>query len=160
MQHLQGVLIALTVPTTPDTTESPLEKLEHALTKPVNFVILPLFALGNTNIRFESETLTGLYSNMGLGIFFGLILGKPLGIFIMSWISIKLNLGSLPVGTKWSQIIALGVLAGIGFTMSIFISMLSYSDELLQTGAKFIILVTSVLAGIIGYTALRLLFKN
>ncbi|SKB36578.1 Na+/H+ antiporter NhaA [Daejeonella lutea] len=157
---IAGVLTALTIPTTPDQTESPLEKLEHVLTRPVNFIIMPLFALANTNIRFEEGMIDGLYSNMGMGIIFGLLLGKPIGIVIMSWVSVKTGLSALPKKTKWIQIAALGVIAGIGFTMSIFMAMLSYSQPELQTEAKFSILVASVIAGVTGYTLLRVFYKR
>ena len=155
-----GVLTALTIPTTPDETESPLEKLEHTLNKPVSFIIMPIFALANTNIRFETGMIEGIVSNMGLGILFGLLIGKPLGIFIMSWLSVKTGIGSLPEGVKWTQVIGLGVLGGIGFTMSIFIAMLSYKAPDLQTNAKFVVLITSVLAGAIGYMILKLIYTR
>lgn len=157
---IAGVLTALTIPTTPDDTESPLEKLEHLLTKPVNFIIMPLFALANTNITFEQGMIDGLYSNMGLGILCGLLLGKPIGIVVMSWISVKTGLSSLPANAKWMQIVALGILAGIGFTMSIFIAMLSYKQIELQTQAKFAILIASLLAGIIGYVLLNVFSRR
>lgn len=157
---LAGVLTALTIPTTPDNVESPLEKLEHILTKPVNFLIMPVFALANTNIRFESGMVQGIFSDLGLGIMLGLLLGKPAGIFIMSWVSVKTGLGKLPKGTKWSQIAGLGIIAGIGFTMSIFISMLSYQNPDYQTEAKFVILITSLMAGITGFFILKKLFKR
>lgn len=153
---IAGVLTALTLPTTPDATESALEKLEHALTKPVNFIIMPIFALANTNIRFESDMLTNLTSNLSLGIMLGLLVGKPVGIGILSWVSVKSGISSLPVGIKWAQILGAGVLAGIGFTMSIFITLLSFNDATYQTSAKFSILVASILAGVIGFV---LLFK-
>jgi NhaA family Na+:H+ antiporter len=156
---IAGVLTALTIPTTPDSTLSPLEKLEHALTKPVSFLIMPLFALANTNIRFEASMIDGLYSNMGLGIIAGLLVGKPVGILTMSWVSVKLGLSTLPKKTRWLQITALGVLAGIGFTMSIFMAMLSYNEAGRQTEAKFSILVASLLAGLIGFTLLRLVYR-
>ncbi|WP_202923373.1 Na+/H+ antiporter NhaA [Pontibacter pudoricolor] len=150
-----GVLTALTLPTTPDETESPLEKLEHALTRPVNFLIMPIFALANTNIRFEIEMLDGLTTSLGLGIIAGLILGKPIGIVFFSWLSVKLGISSLPAGTRWIQFVGLGLLAGIGFTMSIFIALLSFSEPSFQTQAKFAILIASLLAGISGYMFLR-----
>jgi Na+/H+ antiporter NhaA len=86
---IAGVLTALTLPTTDDDKESALEKLEHALTKPVNFIIMPIFAIANTNITFESGMAEGLASNLGLGIVLGLFLGKPVGIFLMSYLSVK-----------------------------------------------------------------------
>ncbi|WP_207531870.1 Na+/H+ antiporter NhaA [Desertivirga arenae] len=155
-----GVLTALTIPTTPDSSESPLEKLEHLLTKPVNFLIMPIFALANTNIHFEPGMIEGATSNMGLGIFLGLIVGKPIGIFIMAWVAVAVRLSSLPDGTKWVHVLSLGVLAGIGFTMSIFIAMLSYKDPLLQIQAKFVILITSVIAGLTGYVLLKYLYRQ
>ncbi|MHC2990250.1 pH-dependent sodium/proton antiporter [Pontibacter sp. HJ8] len=152
---IAGVLTALTLPTTPDEKESPLEKLEHALTKPVNFLIMPIFALANTNIRFELSMLDGLTSSLGLGIIFGLLVGKPIGIVFFSWLSVKLGISSLPAGTRWIQFLGLGLLAGIGFTMSIFIALLSFDDPAFQTQAKFAILIASILAGLSGYLFLR-----
>ncbi len=152
---IAGVLTAFTLPTTADDKESPLEKLEHWLTRPVNFLIMPLFALANTNIHLDISMVGGIFSNMGLGILLGLFLGKPVGIFIMSWVAVKSGIGGLPEQTKWKQLAAAGVLGGIGFTMSIFIAMLSYSDHSLQVEAKFVILITSVLAGIVGYSWLK-----
>ena len=156
---IAGVLTALCIPTTSDEIESPLEKLEHSLTKPVNFVIMPIFALANTNVLYNDSMLNGFTSSLGLGILLGLLLGKPLGIFIMSWVAVKTGLGSLPEGTTWKQVGALGILAGIGFTMSIFVAMLSYTNPVLQTQAKFVVLVTSVLAGAIGYITLRVIYR-
>lgn len=156
---IAGVLTALTIPTTPGSETSPLEKLEHFLTKPVNFLIMPLFALANTNIALNTEMFAGIFTNMGMGILLGLFLGKPVGIFVMSWVAVKTGLGSMPEGSRWSQIWGLGILAGIGFTMSIFIAMLSYSDPAYQTDAKFVILVTSVLAGAVGFLILKWIYK-
>lgn len=152
---IAGVLTALALPTTPDDRESPLEKLEHALTRPVNFLIMPVFALANTNITFELGMLDGLTSSLGLGIIFGLLLGKPVGIVFFSWLSVKMGMSTLPSGTRWIQVVGLGLLAGIGFTMSIFIALLSFDEPAFQTQAKFAILVTSVLAGLLGYLFLR-----
>ncbi|KAA9349998.1 Na+/H+ antiporter NhaA [Larkinella humicola] len=153
---IAGVLTAFTLPTTPDDTESALEKLEHRLIKPVNFAIMPLFALANTNIRFESGMLQGLSTPLGLGILVGLVVGKPLGITLLSWCSVKAGLCTLPDGARWPHIIGLGLLGGIGFTMSIFIALLSFADQpVFAAGAKFTILIGSVLAGGFGYLVLR-----
>lgn len=152
---IAGVLTAFFLPTTVDDTESSLEKLEHALVKPVNFLIMPVFALANTNIRFESSMIDGLGSSMSLGILFGLLLGKPLGIFLMSYLAVKLKMSELPVGSRWRQIIGIGLLAGIGFTMSIFIALLSFSSPEYQVQAKFSILLASVVAGLVGYFLLK-----
>lgn len=154
---IAGVLLALTIPTNPVKDTSPLEALEHAIVKPVNFIIMPIFAIANTNIRFEQEMLDGLSSPLGLGIILGLVLGKPIGVTLFSWISVKLGFSKLPSKANWKHIIGVGLLAGIGFTMSIFIGLLSFSDPLFQIEAKFSILVASVLAGVAGYVFLNLL---
>lgn len=157
---IAGVLVAMTIPTNEDDTESPLEKLEHALTRPVNFIIMPIFALANTNITFESEMISGLFSNLGLGIILGLFLGKPIGIFIMSWLSVKLKIAELPESVTWMHVLGLGLLGGIGFTMSIFIALLSFGDALHQNEAKFAVLIASTVAGISGFCILSLYNKK
>lgn len=157
---IAGVLIALTLPTTADHKESPLEKLEHALTKPVNFLIIPIFALANTNIRFENGMVEGLFTGLGMGIVLGLVIGKPLGILFISWLSVKLKLSEMPENAKWVHILGVGLLAGIGFTMSIFISILSFADPLFVQEAKFSILVGSVISGLLGYLILNLSSKK
>jgi NhaA family Na+:H+ antiporter len=157
---IAGVLTAFFLPTTEDDQESSLEKLEHLLVKPVNFFIMPVFALANTNIKFESAMLNGLTSPLSLGIILGLIIGKPLGITLMSYLAVKLKISALPSGVKWKQVLGLGLLAGIGFTMSIFIALLSFSDAESQLQAKFSILIASVLAGILGYLVLNTIAKR
>ena len=157
---IAGVLLALTIPTNPLRETSPLESLEHAIVRPVNFIIMPIFALANTNIRFEPEMIEGLTSPLGLGIILGLLVGKPIGITLFSWLSVKAGLSSLPSKSTWKHIMGLGLLAGIGFTMSIFIGLLSFSDPFFQVEAKFSILIASVTAGISGFTVLNLLGKK
>ena len=157
---IAGVLVAMTLPTNEEDTDSPLEKLEHALTRPVNFVIMPIFALANTNITFETGMLQGLAGNLGLGIVLGLFLGKPIGIFLMSWFSVKIKAADLPSETTWVHVLGLGLLGGIGFTMSIFIALLSFNDQSYQNEAKFAILVASILAGISGFLLLSFYNKK
>jgi NhaA family Na+:H+ antiporter len=157
---IAGVLLALTIPTNPEKATSPLEKLEHMIVRPVTFLIMPIFALVNTNIRFESKMVDGLTSPLGLGILFGLALGKPLGITLFSWISVKLGLCTLPSKSNWKHILGLGMLAGIGFTMSIFVSLLSFNDVAYQNGAKFCVLLASLIAGLCGYIFLQLVHKK
>lgn len=152
---IAGVLTAMTIPlATKGQQEPPLLKLEHALVTPVNFLIVPLFALANTAIRFEEGMLEGLISPLGIGIIVGLMLGKPVGVYLMTKLAILLRIGSMPEGASWAQIIGVGLLAGIGFTMSIFIALLSFSDNLLIAEAKFSILVASLLSGVTGYILL------
>ena len=158
---IAGVLTAFAIPTTPDAKESPLEKLEHILVNPVNFIIMPLFALANTNIRFEPEMIGGLTTTLGLGIILGLVIGKPLGISLFSWLSVKAGICSKPNGAEWNQIIGVGMLGGIGFTMSVFIALLSFPGKnLILSEAKFSILCGSVLAGILGYVVLNRLHRE
>jgi len=152
---IAGVLLAFTIPTNNTAELSPLEKLEHSLTIPVNFLIMPIFALANTNITFQKEMINGLVSPLGLGIIFGLFFGKTIGVTLLSWFAVKIKLAKLPSGANWKHIIGVGMLAGIGFTMSIFISLLSFSNPEYIVEAKFAILCTSVLAGVLGFVYLK-----
>lgn len=155
---IAGVLLAFTIPTNVSTTKiSPLEKLEQKLHIPVNFLIMPLFALANTNIAFHKSMVDGLFSNFGYGIILGLFLGKVIGINLFSWISIRLKLSNLPDKSSWTQMIGAGLLAGIGFTMSVFIALLSFKNNVeIQDEAKFAILVASLISGIAGYSLLKM----
>ncbi|MBN9313634.1 MAG: Na+/H+ antiporter NhaA [Chryseobacterium sp. 39-10] len=157
---IAGVLVAMTLPTNDTDVQSPLEKLEHALVKPVNFLIIPIFAFANTNITIHREMIEGLTSPLGLGISLGLIFGKPIGIVITSFICSKLGIGQLPANSKLIHMIGLGLLAGIGFTMSIFISMLSFDNQVFIEEAKLSVLITSLIAGILGYLILRFSSRN
>ena len=157
---IAGVLLALTIPANKVKKISLLENLEHKIVRPVNFIIMPIFALANTNIRFEKTMLDGLTSPLGLGIIFGLIIGKPLGVTLFSWLSVKFGLANLPVGATWKHIMGLGMLAGIGFTMSIFIALLSLHDPTYQVEAKFAILAASICSGITGFLFLYKIKRN
>ena len=159
---IAGVLLAFTIPTNISTTEiSPLEKLEQKLHLPVNFLIMPIFALANTNITFHSGMVDGLFTNFGYGIILGLFLGKLLGISFFSWIFIKLKISSLPDQSSWTQMMGAALLAGIGFTMSIFIALLSFKGHPeIQDEAKFAVLVASVISGFAGYSVLRYVGKK
>lgn len=154
---IAGVLLAFTIPTNVSTTEiSPLEKLEQKLHFPVSFIIMPIFALANTNIVLKNGMVDGLFTNFGMGIILGLVLGKLLGICIFSFAAIKLRISSLPALTNWTHMIGVGLLAGIGFTMSIFIALLSFKGHPeVQEEAKFAILVASLLAGSFGFMVLK-----
>ncbi|TLV02119.1 Na+/H+ antiporter NhaA [Dyadobacter luticola] len=158
---IAGVLTAFALPTTPDAVESPLEKLEHILVNPVNFAIMPLFALVNTNITFETEMLGGLTTTLGLGIILGLALGKPIGIFLFSWLAVKSGVAKMPKSASWQHLIGVGMLGGIGFTMSVFIALLSFpGEQLILSEAKFAILTGSVLSGVCGYLFLSAVSKR
>lgn len=154
---IAGVLLAFTIPTNVSETEiSPLEKLEERLHIPVSFFIMPIFALANTNILFEEGMVDGLFTTFGMGIILGLFLGKVVGICLFSFIAIATKISSLPHNSTWTQMIGTGFLAGIGFTMSIFIALLSFKGHHdLQSEAKFAILLASIISGITGYAILK-----
>lgn len=154
---IAGVLLAFSIPTNVSDIEiSPLEKLEHSLHFPVSFLIMPVFALTNTNITFNEGMISGLTGTLGLGIVGGLILGKLIGINLFSLIAIKLKISSLPQNSSWKQMLGVGFLAGIGFTMSIFIALLSFKGEdEIQDKAKFAILIASFLAAVLGFIILK-----
>ena len=155
---IAGVISAFTIPTnTSDVIISPLEKLEQKLHIPVSFVIMPLFALANTNITFQSEVFAHFVNPLSLGIIAGLFAGKIIGINLFSWIVVKLKWSELPAFSKWQQMIGVGFLAGIGFTMSIFVSLLAFPNQTEnQEIAKISILFASILSGIVGYSVLKL----
>lgn len=157
---IAGVLLALMIPIFKDKEVSPLHRLEHSLHKPVNFLVMPLFALANTSIVLDSSFIASLSSNYSVGIMFGLLFGKPIGVLIATWLLIKTKIAEFPDGSKWSQIIGVGFLAGIGFTMSIFITTLAFNDFNIIERAKFSILIASLLSGIIGFIILKKNGKN
>jgi NhaA family Na+:H+ antiporter len=119
---------------------------------PVNFIILPLFALANTAIEIPGNFGEAITTSLSWGVLAGLVIGKPLGITLASWITVATGLGERPTGTNWMQLLGMGALAGIGFTMSIFITMLAFTDPTTQNIAKLAILigaVVSVAAGLL-----------
>ncbi|WP_370463779.1 Na+/H+ antiporter NhaA [Mucilaginibacter sp. 14171R-50] len=150
-----GVLTAMAIPHSVKRNYSPLKKLIHLLENPVNFIIIPIFALANSNINItESLSMGNIINPLSAGILFGLLLGKPIGITLFSWLAVKLKLSKLAPGVKWAQVWGIGQLAGIGFTMSIFMALLSFADTALQGQAKFTILITSLLAATMGYVVM------
>lgn len=110
--------------------------LQHGLHKPVAFIILPIFALANTCITFNSDWFSGMTNLNSIGILVGLLMGKPFGIFIFSLIAVSMGLCVLPKELKWKHVLGVGLLGGIGFTMSIFITLLAYEQEVLVTQSK------------------------
>ena len=141
------------------------DKLEHMLNPYVTFIIMPIFALANAGVRVDSVEYFNLFHSspetgaVGMGIFFGLVLGKPIGIFLLSWISVKLKLAEMPSGAGWKMLFAVACLGGIGFTMSIFVDSLAYTDTALIDRGKIAILIASTTAAILG-TILIILFSK
>lgn len=148
---ITGVLLALVVPFEKDADKSPAQHLQLKLFKPVTFVILPLFALANTSILLSSVPFESLVHPVSFGIIAGLLIGKPLGIAGFSFIAVKLGMGSLPLALRWKHIAGIGLLGGVGFTISIFMSVLAFEDQGLISRSKFSVLIASFTSGIIGY---------
>ena len=157
-----GVLLAFAIPFVSKdiNQQSPSHRLEHFLHKPVAFIILPIFALANTGIIFSGDWISSLTSVNGLGIAAGLILCKPIGVFLMCFLSVMLGLCRLPSDLKWNHIAGAGILGGIGFTMSIFITNLAFvgNPEVINA-SKLAILMVSLSAGLIGFLWLNALGK-
>ncbi|MBQ5803885.1 MAG: Na+/H+ antiporter NhaA [Bacteroidales bacterium] len=133
-----------------------MHKFESALHPWVTFAIMPIFALANSGVELSGGLMQDSIPPVAIGIFLGLFLGKPIGIFLFSLISVKLKFAELPSGTNWKQVFALGMIAGIGFTMSIFIDSLAFDDQNLVNIGKAAILGTSSIAAILGLLAVSL----
>ncbi len=157
---ITGVLLAFAIPFGNSDEKSTSYILQHFLHKPVAFIVLPVFALANTAFALSSnigETLTQHYS---LGIALGLIIGKPLGIFLLSFLAVAFGICKLPEDLNWKSVIGAGFLGGIGFTMSIFITLLAFDNETIINNAKFVILISSLIAGLIGFVLLKITLKT
>jgi Na+:H+ antiporter, NhaA family len=155
---IAGVLLAFAIPfsSRQDDVASPSHRLEHALHKPVAFLVLPLFALANTGIVIGADWVSGLLTPNSLGIFLGLVAGKPVGIFLFTLMAVRSGLCRLPLDLKWRHVLGAGLLGGVGFTMSIFIANLAFAGRPAAVdSSKLAILIASLTAGVIGYTWLR-----
>jgi NhaA family Na+:H+ antiporter len=130
--------------------QSPLHRIEHKLQPWVTFMVMPLFALANAGVNVVGGSLSRFWNTCTLGIFLGLVLGKPVGIFLLSWVSTKWGMASSPAGVSWRQIFGASWLCGIGFTMSLFIATLGLAEESLQDSARFAILAASLASGVAG----------
>lgn len=148
---ISGVLLAFAFPFGDGSQKSPSITLQNKLHLPVAFIILPLFTLANTAIPIKTEFISGLSNQHALGIGLGLVLGKPIGIMAGSLLVIKTNIVKLPDTINWYNLLCMGCLGGIGFTMSIFITQLAFDSEFLIQSSKLMILMSSAVAGITGY---------
>jgi NhaA family Na+:H+ antiporter len=152
---IAGVLLAFAIPFRGGEEDSPSYKLQHFLHKPVAFMIMPLFALANTGVPLAGDSLRNLAALHTLGIYAGLVIGKPLGITLFSLLAVKAKLTNFPNGLTLRHLIGAGFLGGIGFTMSIFITFLAFGDTTLGDNSKITIMLASLTAGIIGFAILR-----
>ncbi|MFN3753883.1 Na+/H+ antiporter NhaA [Flavobacterium sp.] len=157
---ITGVLLAFAIPFGNGNKKSTSYILQHFLHKPVAFFILPLFALANTAIILNSDWHYALSHNYTLGIALGLVVGKPAGIWLFSYLAVKLKITKLPIELNWKSIFGVSFLGGIGFTMSIFITLLAFSDGEHIDNSKIMILVSSLIAGLIGLVYLKMNLKK
>lgn len=157
---IAGVMLAFAIPFGKGDETSPSFILQHRLHKVVAFIVLPLFALANTAITADQGFLREITSQYGLGIIAGLVAGKPLGILFFSWIAVKAGISEKPLEIRWPHILGLGLLGGIGFTMSIFILLLAFDDSTVINNAKAAILIGSLIAGLSGYILLKSTLKK
>ncbi len=157
---ITGVLLAFVIPGGEDGKKSPSSIMEHLLHKPVAFLILPLFALANTAIVISSNIGETLEQHYSIGIALGLIVGKPLGIYLFSFLAVSAGICKLPGDISWKTVASVGFLGGIGFTMSIFITLLAFDDQTIISNAKFVILLSSLIAGVTGFLFLKVTLKE
>lgn len=153
---IAGVLLAFAIPFNKLNEGGLSYKLQHFLHKPVAFIILPIFALANTAIIFPEHLLSSFSTNNSMGIIGGLVIGKLAGIFLVSWLSVKMKLASLAADLNWTHLLGVSLLGGIGFTMSIFITNLAFTDGSVITASKMSILLASVGAAVLGLAVLKL----
>ena len=156
---IAGVMLAFAIPFSPrrPTAESPSHRLERRLHKPVAYLILPLFALANTGVIIDGQAIAELSHANSAGIALGLLVGKPLGVILMCLVAVKSGVCRLPDDVRWSHLAGAGLLGGIGFTMSIFITNLAFADHLsIVNSSKLAVLSASMAAGAAGLLWLRL----
>ena len=159
---IAGVLLALTIPhNIKNNKESMLLKLEHGLSPYVAFGIMPIFAFANAGVSLEGLTFKTLLNPVPLGIVLGLFFGKQIGVFVLSYISIKLKFADKPTGSTWPALYAVSILTGIGFTMSLFVGNLAFANNLeYMDGVKIGVLTGSLLSTLFGYFLLSISSKK
>lgn len=157
---ITGVLLAFALPFGNGSSKTISSQLQHWLHNPVAFIVIPIFALCNTAIVISKDWIHNFSESYSLGIIFGLVLGKPIGIFLFTYLSVKLKITHLSEDLSWKKIIGVGLLGGIGFTMSIFVTLLAFEDHQIITNSKFMILIGSLISGLIGFIWLKKSLSN
>ena len=159
---LAGVLLAQFIPlnSKDNSSHSPLLNLEHSIAPWVNFIILPIFAFANAGVSFSGMKLNLLWDPVTLGIILGLFFGKQIGVMLFTYVGSLLRVCKLPSDISWAQYYGLSLVTGIGFTMSLFIGSLAFTDPEYQTSVRLGVLIASLLAGILGYLTLRITTKS
>ena len=151
---LAGVVTAFFIPMKDKWGKSPLHSVEHALSPYVLYVIVPIFAFANAGVVLSGLGPDQLLAPVPIGVALGLVLGKQVGVFGVTWIMVKTKLARMPSGASWLQVYGIACLAGIGFTMSLFIGGLSFGESMLMNEVRLGVLAGSIISGILGYTAL------
>jgi NhaA family Na+:H+ antiporter len=157
---ITGVLLAFAIPFGSGGNKSTSYILQHVLHKPVAFIMLPIFALANTAIIMSGDLTKIATENYSLGVALGLVLGKPIGIFLLTFLTVKIGWCQLPSDMNWKSVLGVGFLGGIGFTMSIFITLLAFDNAAIINNTKLVIVFSSLLAGIIGFVFLKATLKQ
>ncbi|MBT9386419.1 Na+/H+ antiporter NhaA [Pseudooceanicola sp. CBS1P-1] len=157
---LAGVLTAFFIPLKDKYGKSPLHALEHGLSPYVLFFIVPLFAFGNAGVVLKGMTFSDLLDPLALGVAGGLVIGKQVGVFAVVWIMVKTGLARMPAGASWGHIYGVACLAGIGFTMSLFIGTLSFDDATMMNSVRLGVLVGSAISAVLGFTVLKLVSRG
>ena len=157
---IAGVLLAFAIPFGNGDERTPSWRLQHVLHKPVAFLIVPLFAMANTAIMIKSGWHLSLVTREAAGIIIGLVMGKPLGILLFSFVAVKLGACVLPRDLRWKQLLGAGLLAGIGFTMSIFVTLLAFKNEKDIDTAKMAIIAASIIASVAGLVVLNFILSK
>ena len=147
---ITGILLAFAIPFGKGDEASLSYRLQHQLHHPIAFFVMPVFALANAGIAFSASDVATLGTDLSLGIFLGLLLGKPLGVMLFSWLAVRSSVATLPDDINMKHILGAGILAGIGFTMSIFITVLAFEDAAMIKTAKIAILSASAVAAVLG----------
>jgi NhaA family Na+:H+ antiporter len=140
--------------------EPPLQRMEESLHPWTSYLILPLFALANAGVAIDLPLLGSLWNRVGFGIFLGLVVGKPLGIFLACWLALALGFPALAGGVRMKHILGVGMLGGIGFTMSIFVSGLAFGNNGLLDAAKVAVFLASLTSGVLGWVFLRAITRE
>ncbi|EAP76735.1 Na+/H+ antiporter NhaA [Roseovarius nubinhibens] len=153
---LAGVVTALCIPLTDKWGKSPLHALEHGLAPYVLYLIVPVFAFANAGVVFEGITAQMMLAPLPLGVALGLVIGKQAGVFGLSFLAVKTGLARLPHGVRWIHVYGVACLAGVGFTMSLFIGALSFADPILMNQVRIGVLTGSAISAILGFTVLML----
>ncbi len=154
-QHFLGQIEALT-----QGTESPLERLERLLLPLTSFIVVPVFALANAGVVISWDSVSdAVSSDVSQGVVFGLVFGKPIGIFLGAWLAVRLGLASLPRSMSWGQVLGVGLLGGVGFTVALFVDELAFDSESLINDGKMGILAASLVSAVLGYVTLVLLTR-